>query len=296
MSAWPLDERHEDAMILALQSPGYRVFPKDLGDALTWDHDECTEVINEIIAAGFGESDRSGACELTLSGRGRREAQRLQQSRSSGPARAEAVQRAFLQWLSGFDRYEPVTGFLSDPSAVAFGVPVAEDEVRQAVAFLATHDLVTTMRTYSDPHAVALISPEGRAALNSDEPISEYARGASRTYHYDHSTTSISSGDYSPIQYGGMNNTQTVAHVVHWPERQQFVAAVDQLLEQAAEDAVALRPQLELLKVRAQSPSPDVSGMKGLILDIMANASGTVAGQALLAGLAALAHLLPHVG
>lgn len=296
MSAWQLDERHEDAMLLAAASPGHRVFPGDLSEALHWDHDECLEVMSEIVAAGFGETDRSAAAELTLSGRGRREAQRGQQSRKSGSSRTESVQRALLTWLAAFDRYEPVTRFLSDPSAVAFGVPFAEDEVCQAVAFLAAHNLVTTRHTFSDPHAAAYISAEGRAALNSAEPISEYTRATPRTYHYDHSTTSISSGDYSPIQYGGGNNTQTVAHVVQWPERQQFITAVDRLSELAAGDAIDLRPRLELLKARAQEPSPNVSSLKGLILDIVGNAAGTVGGQALLVGLAALAPLLPYVG
>lgn len=285
-----LSESQKDALLVALGQPNGTAQLADLRNEAGLDHDEAIEVSRELRGLGLAQSDVSPVEETALTTRGTRVAGMVRDSRQSGPDRADTVQGAFLAWLT--EQPQPAAGplaFLNSRQADAAAAPFSEDEAYEAVDYLESKGLVESLgsRRADGRLNVVRVTPEGRAALRSGQPVSRYlSQGQGSHVDNRFSNTFNNSPLHGSAVQTGIGNQQEV-HIA-WRQREEFVAAVDRVLEQVQDDPL----RGELLELRDTAAQPDAS--QGTVRDMFIRVLAT-AGRVAVKALPAVAALAPFL-
>ena len=221
-----------------------------------------------------------------------------------GPRRADAVHRAILTWLNAPQvRPIAVIDFVKTSNAVAWGVPITEREVSEATELLKARGYIRTSDVDQFVGLQPRITPDGRAALQSDVLISEYGRAHPTTisYNYSHNLTFGNQAQVGGVISGGKGNIQLIEQTVGADVRSDLADRLAELIKLADElpgdtpGALETREALAEIGNEIAKPEAKPSVIKGLMLKAFtaaAGAAGTSGGQQLIDGLAHLVRML----
>lgn len=276
-----LNEEQKDVLVLVADEPQATALPARVCEVLDWEHDEALTVGGELRELGLAVPDISGAWEIALTPKGKRAAKHIMESRATGPDRADAVQTAMLRWLNSVDTTSPQNFYANGQPE---GLDASEEEVVHAADALIDRNLATMVGPRrADGRIVAMrVSPTGRAVATSGRPVSHAVRAASTSI--DYSTNTSISGDMVGAIQGGRGNVQTVT--VEWERRAEFVRAVEDVLEDVADESV--RGELVALRDVAADPKMPQEVVREKWTAVMAAVSSVVDVVVKLAPLAAL--------
>lgn len=272
--------------------------PDDL-DEFTGGRRETLEAVSALHDLGLAGQPSTAGCDLSPFGT--RTAARIKQSLLSGSRRADAVQRALLQWLDGRSTAGPssIDEFLAVPEAVDAGQPMILLEIHRAAELLLERGFIRVVDVAERAFVRPEITADGRAALLAEVMITDYGRPHATTITNDYSAR-VSFGDHAQVGgviSGGAHNQQSNLQVIG-PEQQPDlavrVAALVKLLDDLPDDvdATAVTNALEALSSEVSQPQPSRPVVQDLLLKATGAAVsvlGSAAGQQLLAGLAQVA-------
>jgi hypothetical protein len=240
--------------------------------------------------------------EVTLTDLGRRVAARIQSSMVSGSRRADAVQRAILSWLKDHEG-EPATvlAFVGNDEAVAWGVPFTEREVNEATEFLIQREYIRAFSTDQLGGIRPRITPDGRAALRSGLPISEYGGSSNHTTYDNHSNVTIGpQAQIAAFQAGGHGNVQIAEQYIGADLQADLRGRLAELTtlardlgdESGAEEVRQTLAEMSDVIDHGETKPSVLRGMAQKALLAGVTAVGTSGGQALMQGLAHLVRML----
>jgi hypothetical protein len=229
----------DEAVLLRINEQGGQVSHDQLeesaGDAMA--ASETTQML-ESLGLLTNSSHRTMTGNVTLSAFGRRVAARIRESMLHGARRDDAVQRGLLTWLDN-PQVKPssVQDFLQTAYAVAWGVPITEREVSEATDLLIARGYIRTSNVDQFTGLQPRITPDGRAALQSDVLISEYgtAHPTAISYDYSHNLTFGNQAQVGGVISGGQGNIQLIEQTVGADVRSDLADRLAELVKLADE-------------------------------------------------------------
>ena len=296
----------DEAVLLSINEQGGQVSHDQLeefaGDAMA--ASETTQTLENLDLL-TNSSPRTMTGDVTLSAFGRRVAARIRESMTYGARRADAVQRKLLAWLDNSQvRPSSVQDFLQTADAIAWGVPITTRDVSEATDLLIARGYIRTSDVDQFTGLQPRITPNGRAALQSDVMINEYgtAHPTAISYDYSHNLTFGNHAQVGGVISGGQDNVQLVEQTIGADVRSSLadqlvnlIKVADQLPDETP-GAQETREALAEISNELAKPNARTGVIKGLTLKAFtaaAAAAGTAGGQLLIDG---LGHLVKTLG
>lgn len=291
-----LQGTEEEAVLLAVAEDGGHSFP-EVVDAVTGGRADTVRVVSNLQELGLVDREQSLAYDIRLTGLGSRLATQITESRTSGRDRSDAVRGGLLRWLARPDMFATHTrDFVGEPSASAWAVPFSDGEVQAASDLLTERGLIKSHGAWGAATGFRPeITPEGRAAVESGEPISVYVRGGRPSADVTN-TANFHGGNVAGVQLGGQGNTMHVVQNVTHEERTQVLAGVAEVRQTLA-DAGVVSAELDsaLAAVHEEAAKPDASrpNLRERITEAVAVAAATQGASLALQGIAGLLNVIP---
>lgn len=219
-------------VLLAVMKAGGESGRGAVREAASVDDGDLVDIVQELRSLGLVREDPSMAGEIELTSRGKQVAEEAARSRTSGPARADAVRRGILAWLADNPYAGTTEEFVGTAEATAYDLPFTATEVSRQTDYLHSKGLISGTGAMGEMGAVLLrpeVTPEGDAALISGTPIEVYVRGGG-SYYDQSNTTSFGGDNYGGVQTGS-GNVQHVTVNLSREERTEVEREVDALLD-----------------------------------------------------------------
>lgn len=266
-----------EEVLLFVAAAGGESHLRPIEEAAGIERRDVGEVAGYMRDLGLARRDQSMAGEVTLTHLGKQVAETVERSRRTGQYRADAVQGALLTWLEAAKFAKSTDEFGGHADAIAHGLPFTESEISEATAYLRSKEFVGGVDSWGGTLFRPEVTPEGRAALRSGEPVSEFRKTGAHASYYDQSNSTTFGGDnYGGVQTGH-NNVQHVTVTITQDQRSMVFEKVDSLLgELRAGEVEGANPVEETLQaVRAEVASSQAT--QHSIRDAIAVAIGTAA-------------------
>lgn len=289
-----------ESVLLEINERGGSMLLEDF-DLLAGGTEQTSEAMTELRRENLVAAD-SDYDEVRLTPFGSRTAALIRTSMLSGARRADMVQRAVLTWLNG-KSIEPssLDEFMVQPEALLTGHQTTPREVHEAGELLVVRGFVAVLATGEATWLRPSITADGRAALMSDVMITEYGMANATVVTNDYSSKiHFNHSSVAGVISGGQSHTQNVVQTISATQTAALRTKVAELTEIAAslpddEQGTTLKGTLQTLRDEVAGDAPRESTVKDLLfkaLGAAAVASGTQAGQQLLAGLSQAAQLV----
>ncbi|MGV9885192.1 hypothetical protein [Streptomyces sp. NPDC003006] len=229
-------------------------------------HDEDASVLafeleqRDLVRVARTMDDTS---DVHLTDAGRAAIHRLKKLRGDRAARLRYTMDAFQRWL--FDtagNQQPVdpTHFCAAPAAYFAGSGIADDDLHEALAYLAEHKLIK--RTDTDPATVA-ITPQGISCALSGGSVQDHINQPRPGTTYNNYMPNAKGVIIGEQQHFTQNNTDGIDPTL-FAQLAGYIGQVSNTLDMSETDRVELEHVAQDLHTEATSETPEPGRLRQL--------------------------------
>lgn len=272
-----------ERLLLALVAATGPLGPSSAATALETDVRSALAADQRLEELGLVSPDKRAVHSIELTSRGRGVAARVSQSRTAGPDRWDAVERAVATSLiesKGWQVQE------------VEGVPVADHELQLAIQHLKQWRLVKAETQGDGTFYVVMPTNLIHEVPGIAGRLRDHFEGAS-SYADNRNTTTIHGGTVGAVQTGGSHNTQNVSQTITITAPQQaealgIVGALLGALDRADDDVDDLREAVEAIRDEVTTGEATKSSVKDMVMGALITAGASESGHLISQGLAQL--------